>query len=53
MYLADDVCDEKEWRVCSQINILREEEGGLEDAEQMEARRKGWIERTHKRKEHQ
>jgi hypothetical protein len=53
VYLADDVCDEKEWRVCSQINILREEEGGLEDAEQMEARRKGWIERTHKRKEHQ
>jgi hypothetical protein len=47
VYLADDVCDEKEWRVCSQINILREEEGGLEDAEQMEARRKGWIERTY------
>jgi len=51
VYLADDVCDEKEWRVCSQINILREEEGGLEDAEQMEARRKGWIERTYKREE--
>ena len=50
VYLADDVCDEKEWRVCSQINILREE-GGLEDAEQMEARRKGWIERTYKREE--
>jgi hypothetical protein len=53
VYLADDVCDEKEWRVCSQMNRLREEEGGLEDVEQMEARRKGWIERTHKRKEHQ
>jgi hypothetical protein len=39
--------------VCSQMNRLREEEGGLEDVEQMEARRKGWIERTHKRKEHQ
>jgi hypothetical protein len=22
VYLADDVCDEKEWRVCSQINIF-------------------------------
>ena len=52
VYLADDVCDEKEWRVCSQINILREEEGGLEDVEQMETRRKGWIERTYKREEH-
>jgi hypothetical protein len=51
VYLADDVCDEKEWRVCSQINRLREEEGGLEDAEQMEERRKGWIERTYKREE--
>jgi hypothetical protein len=51
VYLADDVCDEKEWRLCSQINRLREEEGGLEDAEQMEARRKGWIERTYKREE--
>jgi hypothetical protein len=51
VYLADDVCDEKEWRVCSQINILREEEGGLEDVEQMETSRKGWIERTYKREE--
>jgi hypothetical protein len=49
--LADADCDEKEWRVCSQINRLREEEGGLEDAEQMEERRKGWIERTYKREE--
>jgi hypothetical protein len=52
VYLADDVCDEKEWRVCSQINILRVKEGGLEDVEQMETRRKGWIERTYKREEH-
>jgi hypothetical protein len=37
--------------VCSQINRLREGEGGLEDAEQMEERRKGWIERTYKREE--
>ena len=51
VYLADIVCDEKEWRVCSQINILRGEKGGLEAAEQMEARRKGWIERTYKREE--
>jgi hypothetical protein len=49
--LADADCDEKEWRVCSQINRLREEEGGLEDAEQMEERRKGWIERPYKREE--
>jgi hypothetical protein len=53
VYLADDVCDEKEWRVCSQMNILRGVAGGLEDAEQVEERRRGWIERTHKRKEHQ
>jgi len=53
VYLADDVCDEKEWRVCSQINILRGVAGDLEDAEQVEERRRGWIERTHKRKEHQ
>src|SRR5215208_988785 len=53
VYLADDVCDEKEWRVCSQMNILRGVAGGLEDAEQVEKRRRGWIERTHKRKEHQ
>jgi hypothetical protein len=52
VYLADDVCDEKEWRVCSQMNILRGVAGGLEDAEQVEERRRGWIERTHKRKEH-
>jgi len=51
--LADADCDEKEWRVCSQINRLREVEGGLEDAEQMEERRQDWIGRTHKRKEHQ
>src|SRR5215212_9689118 len=51
VYLADDVCDEKEWRVCRQINRLREVEGGLEDAEQVEERRRGWIGRTHKRKE--
>src|SRR5215218_2569385 len=49
VYLADDVCDEKEWRVCSQINILRGVAGDLEDAEQVEERRRGWIERTHKR----
>jgi hypothetical protein len=53
VYLADDVCDEKEWRVCSQMNRLRGVAGGLEDAEQVEERRRGWIERTHKRKEHQ
>jgi hypothetical protein len=53
VYLADDVCDEKEWRVCSQMNRLREVEGGLEDAEQIEAKRQDWIGRTHKRKEHQ
>src|SRR5215218_334 len=53
VYLADDVCDEKEWRVCSQINRLRGVAGGLEDAEQMEERRQDWIGRTHKRKEHQ
>jgi hypothetical protein len=53
VYLADEVCDEKEWRVCSQINRLREVEGGLEDAEQIEAKRQDWIGRTHKRKEHQ
>jgi hypothetical protein len=53
VYLADEVCDEKEWRVCSQINRLREVEGGLEDAEQIEARRQDWIGRTHKRKERQ
>ena len=52
VYLADDVCDEKEWRVCSQMNRLRGVAGGLEDAEQVEERRRGWIERTHKRKEH-
>ena len=51
VYLADDVCDEKEWRVCSQMNRLRGVAGGLEDAEQVEERRRGWIERTHKRKE--
>jgi hypothetical protein len=53
VYLADDVCDEKEWRVCSQMNRLRGVAGGLEDAEQVEERRRGWIERTHKRKERQ
>jgi hypothetical protein len=53
VYLADDVCDEKEWRVCSQMNRLRGVAGDLEDAEQVEERRRGWIERTHKRKEHQ
>jgi hypothetical protein len=53
VYLADDVCDEKEWRVCSQMNRLRGVAGVLEDAEQVEERRRGWIERTHKRKEHQ
>jgi len=53
VYLADDVCDEKEWRVCSQINRLRGVAGGLEDAEQVEERLRCWIERTHKRKEHQ
>jgi len=53
VYLADDVCDEKEWRVCSQMNRLRRVAGGLEDAEQVEVRRRGWIERTHNRKEHQ
>jgi hypothetical protein len=53
VYLADDVCDEKEWRACSQMNRLRGVAGGLEDAEQVEERRRGWIERTHKRKEHQ
>jgi hypothetical protein len=52
VYLADDVCDEKEWRVCSQMNRLRGVAGVLEDAEQVEERRRGWIERTHKRKEH-
>jgi|SRR5215210_773904 len=52
-YLADADCDEKEWRVCSQINILRGAEGGLEDAEQMEERRQDWIERMHVRKERQ
>jgi hypothetical protein len=51
VYLADDVCDEKEWRVCSQLNRLREAEGGLQDAEQMEERRRGWIKRTYTRKD--
>lgn len=52
VYLADEAVDEKGWRVCSQINRLRGTEGGLEDAEQMEESRLGYMRRTYQRKEH-